>query len=243
MAEPHLILFDCDGTIVDSEALIVDAMVRAFDMAGMVAPSSAEVRRVIGLSLPIAVKQICVNMNENAAHTNEIPHPKITNSAIEKIAEGYKTSYGYLRDELGHDEPLFEGITELIHKLAATDHYILGIATGKSMKGVDNLLKRYDMTNLFHTIQTADNAPSKPHPGMIHQALSETGITSKRAVMIGDTTFDMEMAKNGGIDAIGVTWGHHEMAELLPFNPRFIIDTMTELEQAISETFSKNTMI
>lgn len=217
----YCILFDCDGTIVDSEALIVTAMQMAFEGLSMEAPSSPEIRQIIGLSLPIAIEALGVDADREL---------------IEKIGEGYKQSYQHLRDELGHPEPMFEGAIDLIHRLSEIDDVLLGIATGKSMKGVERLLKRFDLEPYFHTIQTADNAPSKPHPAMIEQALSETGVELHRAVMIGDTTFDMEMAQNAGVDAIGVTWGHHDIEDLVPFNPKLIIDDFAQLETAIKDT-------
>lgn len=222
MAEPHLILFDCDGTIVDSEGLIVMAMTLAFEDAGLPAPDSAAIRRIIGLSLPIAVEAL------GAPPEHEL---------LMKISEGYRTRYGDLRDHQGFEEPLFEGMLDLIKNFAARDEILLGVATGKTMKGVDTLLANYDITSLFHTIQTSDNAPSKPHPAMITQALSETGVAPHRAVMIGDTTFDMEMAENAGIPAIGVTWGHHAPEELTPFHPRSIVNTADELTSAINAVF------
>ncbi len=125
-----------------------------------------------------------------------------------QISEGYRMRYGDLRDHQGFEEPLFDGMLALTKNFAARDEILLGVATGKTMKGVNTLLRNYDLTSHFHTIQTSDNAPSKPH-AMITQALAETGVAPHRAVMIGDTTFDMEMAENAGIAAIGVTWGHH----------------------------------
>ena len=126
----------------------------------------------------------------------------------------------------------------MLERLSQVDDILLGIATGKTMKGVEGLLERFELTSYFHTIQTSCNAPSKPHPGMIQQALRETGAEAHRTVMIGDTTFDMEMAKNAGVPAIGVTWGHHLKDELLPFEPKVIVDEFADLGDAIKETLS-----
>ena len=93
--------------------------------------------------------------------------------------------------------------------LAADDRFVLGIATGKSQRGVARVLERFELVGHFETIQTADDAPSKPHPGMIERALEETGAEKAHTVMIGDTTFDMEMARNAGVTGIGVSWGYH----------------------------------
>ncbi len=223
MQEPKLIIFDCDGTIVDSEKLIVTAMITAFEAQSLSPPASADIRRIIGLSLPLAVEML---LNES--------NPDL----IAKVSNGYKEAYSDLRDQKGHPEPMFDGALELIRKLNSTDHYILGIATGKSMRGVERLLDRFELAHVFQTIQTSDNAPSKPNPAMLHQAMTETGIEKQNAVMIGDTTFDMEMALNARVPAIGVTWGHHQRHELALHSPRYIIDEFHLLEQTIVQSFA-----
>lgn len=224
----YCILFDVDGTIVDSEALIVRAMQDAFEAQSLAAPAAKEIQQIIGLSLPIAVEVLCMPLE--GVQVNE--------DLIDCIGEGYKTSYQHLRDELGHPEPLFEGTLELLDRLKSQDEILLGLATGKSMKGVQSLIERFELKGYFHTIQTSCNAPSKPHPAMIEQALRETGVDAHRTVMIGDTTFDMEMAQNAGVPSIGVTWGHHEREELLSFGPRVIVDEFSHLLSAIQETLS-----
>ncbi len=224
----YCILFDVDGTIVDSEALIVRAMQNAFEAQSLDAPGAKEIQQIIGLSLHVAVEVLCMPLKG----------VEVDDNLIEKIGEGYKTSYQHLRDELGHPEPLFEGTLELLDRLRGQDEVLLGLATGKSMKGVRSLIERFDLKGYFQTIQTSCNAPSKPHPAMIEQALRETGVDAHRAVMIGDTTFDMEMAQNAGVPSIGVTWGHHERDELLSFAPKVIVDEFSDLLSAIQETLS-----
>lgn len=223
MQDPKLIIFDCDGTIVDSEKLIVTAMITAFESQSLSPPASADIRRIIGLSLPLAVEMLS---------------KKSSPELIANISNGYKEAYSDLRDQKGHPEPMFDGALELIRKLNSTDHYILGIATGKSMRGVKKLLERFSLEHIFQTIQTSDNAPSKPDPAMLQQAMSETGIEKHNAVMIGDTTFDMEMAYNAKVPAIGVTWGHHQRHELALHSPGYIIDKFDELEQTIEQSFA-----
>lgn len=220
MADPHLILFDCDGTIVDSEGLIVTAMIMAFVDHGLTPPTDKAIRRIIGLSLPLAVEQL------GAPNEGDL---------IMEVSQAYRTRYGFLRDEKGMREPLFDGMDQIIRGLGSRDDYILGIATGKTMKGVDNLLRANQLTHLFHTIQTSDKAPSKPNPAMINQAMRETGIDPHRTVMIGDTSFDMEMAQNAGVPAIAVTWGHHEREELARHNPHIIIDRISDMASAIED--------
>lgn len=224
----YCILFDCDGTIVDSEALIVRAMQIAFEDVSLEAPSGPAIQQIIGLSLPVAVEALGL----------EVEGRVFNETLINEISVGYKRSYQHLRDELGHPEPLYEGTVELLERLSKVDDILLGIATGKSMKGVQGLLERFELASYFHTIQTSCNAPSKPHPGMIHQALRETGAEAHRTVMIGDTTFDMEMARNAGVPAIGVTWGHHLKDELLSFEPKVVVDEFADLGGAIKDTLS-----
>ena len=216
--DPWLILFDCDGTLVDSEALIVKAMQIAFENVGFEPPPSQAIRSVIGLSLPLAIEALGI---------------KAGKGDIKEIGENYKTGYSFLRDTQGLSEPLFEGVEPLLADLNRVDHYVLGIATGKSLKGVGSLLDQYQLHSLFQTIQTSDNAPSKPHPAMITQALQETGIAKSNAIMIGDTSYDMEMALSADVPAIGVTWGHHSEEELSLYNPHSIVQDMAGLRAAI----------
>lgn len=199
MSEPFLILFDCDGTLVDSQHMIVAAMTQAFEHAGCQSPSRNDILSIVGLSLFEAVERL---------------KPGGSAEEIERIGLGYKECYIALRQEEAHKEPLFPGASELIHDLREHPHILLGIATGKSHKGVEHLIARENFHSFFTTIQTADNAPSKPHPGMILQAMDETAIAPERTIMIGDTSFDIEMAKAAQVKAIGVDWGYHPVAHL-----------------------------
>lgn len=213
-----LILFDCDGTLVDSKTLIVRAMQTAFEKADQKAPSPRAIERVIGLSLSHAISNLGLKPGSLAS----------------EISNNFKVAYAHHRDVLDTPEPLFSGAGALIQNLAAMDHILLGIATGKSKKGVESLFERHHWHNHFITIQTADNAPSKPHPGMIEAAMAETGIDRQRTIMIGDTSYDMEMARAAGSHAIAVTWGHHEIDELSAHGPQHIVETMQELSNAIN---------
>ena len=111
-------------------------------------------------------------------------------------------------------EPLFPGVAETIGRLAADPGIRLGIATGKSRRGVAHLVGRFAWDRVFATIQTADDAPSKPDPGMLLRAMAETGVAPDRTVMLGDTTFDMAMARAAGVRPIGVSWGYHPVPAL-----------------------------
>ena len=198
MTAPHLIIFDCDGTLVDSQHVIVAAMEHAFLEAGQAAPAREAVLSIVGLSLPEAISRV--------KEIHAIPQD---DALLNRLLEGYKGAFNMLRQDPAHEEPMFPGARDGVLALAARDDVVLGIATGKSRRGVDRLIRVRGLEGCFATIQTADDAPSKPHPGMIEQAMNETGSAPEATLMIGDTTFDIEMAVNAGVTAIGVEWGYH----------------------------------
>lgn len=195
----RLIIFDCDGTLIDSQHLIVAAMNQAFENADLAPPSRESILGIVGLSLPVAIGHLTQGDN---------------NDTILSIAKNYSEAFGELRKNPELEEPMYDGALDAIRDLAERDDIALGIATGKSRRGVDRMLKRFDLMSHFVTIQTADVALSKPHPDMIERAIAETGASSADTVMIGDTTFDMEMARNAGVKAIGVSWGYHPVDDL-----------------------------
>lgn len=191
-----LVLFDCDGTIVDSQHMIVAAMSGAFAEVGLEAPPRADILSVVGLSLIPAVSRL-------------LPADCDPLLAAD-LADRYKSAFRVLRTDPVNHEPLYPGARSVIESLAGRTDVVLGVATGKSRRGVDALFERERLADLFATIQTADDHPSKPHPSMIRQALRETSVDPQDAVMIGDTTFDVEMALAAEIIPIGVAWGYHD---------------------------------
>ncbi|KMK68232.1 HAD-IA family hydrolase [Puniceibacterium sp. IMCC21224] len=201
MSDLRLVVFDVDGTLVDSQADILAAMQAAFDGGGLEMPSRDAVLGIVGLSLPEAMSQL-------------VPGIKTAERRI--LVDGYKAAYMTLRADNGVavSSPLYPHVRNVLDGLHAVPEVLLGVATGKSRRGLDKLLDGHDLRSLFVTQQVADNHPSKPHPGMLRSALSETGIEPHRAVMIGDTSYDMEMARAAGMLAIGVTWGYHDRARL-----------------------------
>jgi phosphoglycolate phosphatase len=214
MAEPRLIVFDCDGTLVDSQLLIVDAMRQAFQGAGLRAPERAQILRTVGLSVFEAMASL-------------VPHE--SPETLQKLTTTYREWCFTLRQQPGMQEPLFEGAAALIHDLAIRADIILGIATGKSRRGVARMLGSAGLEGAFATIQTADDAPSKPHPAMLLQAMAETGVSPAQTVMIGDTAYDMQMAASAGVSAIGVAWGYHKQAELKKAGAAFVARSFAEL--------------
>ena len=195
----RLAIFDCDGTLVDSQANICLAMEECFARANLEPPSRERTRRVVGLSLVEAMRAVMPEAE---------PHVHLA------LAEDYKLVFQGLRGRGLVDEPLYEGIAQLIDTLDA-DGWLLGVATGKSDRGLKLCLDHHGLHPRFLTLQTADRHPSKPHPSMIEQAMADAGAASETTIMIGDTSYDMAMARAAGVTAIGVTWGYHDAQELM----------------------------
>ena len=194
----RLALFDCDGTLVDSQHNICLCMEDAFARAGLPAPTRNQTRRIVGLSLLPAVQRLI----PDAAHALQV-----------QVAEDYKTAFHRLRGQGLVEEPLFDGIVEALDALDEAG-WMLGVATGKSDRGLVQCLLSHGLKGRFVTLQTADRHPSKPHPSMIHQAMAEAGSAPETTVMIGDTSFDILMGVAAGTRALGVEWGYHPAKEL-----------------------------
>ena len=195
----RLAIFDCDGTLVDSGATIHRALTLALEAHGQPVPPAREARRVIGLSLFQAMEHL---VPDAPAHE------------LEAMAETYRSAFQGLRGAGQVDEPLFDGIVELIDVLAS-DGWSLAVATGKSDRGLAHCLDRHGLGRRFVSLQTADRHPSKPHPAMALAAMAEAGASPAGTVMIGDTGWDMGCARGAGVGAIGVGWGYHDEAELI----------------------------
>lgn len=193
-----LVVFDVDGTLVDSQHHIHAAMIEAFEDAGLPGPTLAEVHRVIGLSLPAALAAV---------------RPGLPAATVERMVGGYKGAF--LTQRLRNDAPLFPGALDCLRALAGRDDVMLGVATGKGRRGLDAMLDHHGLAGFFDTLQCADDHPSKPHPAMVLAAMADAGAAVEATVMIGDTTFDIEMACAAGARAIGVGWGYHRPEALL----------------------------
>ena len=195
-----LAVFDCDGTLVDSQANICQAMEATFRIADLPAPPRAAIRRIVGLSLVEAVRALL---------------PDADDALHRKMAADYKEAFFELRTSGAMtEEPLFEGIATVIETLAARG-WQLGVATGKSDRGLARVLEHHGLTDRFVTLQTADRHPSKPDPAMLLAAMAEVDATPAQTAMIGDTSFDMAMAKAAGARAVGVAWGYHDVHDLV----------------------------
>ena len=215
MSQPinRLAIFDCDGTLVDSQHNIVMAMNDAFTQARMAPPARAETLNVVGLSL-IEAMQMLLPEADNKFHVT--------------MAEHYKQAFWRLRDNGLVEEPLYDGIAGLIDALGA-DGWHLGVATGKSDRGLALCLDYHGLTSRFITLQTADRHPSKPHPSMITAAMAEAGASPETTIMIGDTSFDMVMARNANVRALGVSWGYHPAEDLHAAGAHAVADHPSEI--------------
>jgi phosphoglycolate phosphatase len=218
MPTRHLILFDCDGTLVDSQHDIVDAMTHAFVSHGLNPPTRTETLSIVGLSVPEAIAALA---------------PAHSSATRETLAAAFRTGGPMKQAAGGRSDPLYPGAAELIAHLAAREDLVLGVATGKSRRGVARLFDRYSWHDHFETIQTADTNPSKPHPGMIETALAETGIEPARCLMIGDTSFDMVMARAANVHALGVAWGYHTTDAVKSAGAHQLVGDFAELRRAI----------
>ncbi len=209
----RLVIFDCDGTLVDSQHNIISAMQKAFAAAGRALPTPDAIRRQVGLTLEVAIARML---------------PDATEADVADLAETYRATVRGLRAGEGLSEPLYDGIRDLV---LALDHpeIFLGVATGKNLVGLEHTLALHGLRERFHTLQTADRALSKPHPDMIHRAMAETACAAAETVMIGDTSFDMEMARAAGATAIGVSWGYHPPEELLASGAHAVLSHPAEL--------------
>ncbi|WP_157216724.1 HAD-IA family hydrolase [Flavisphingomonas formosensis] len=209
----RLAVFDCDGTLVDSAANICLAMEACFAKAELPLPPRRLTRRVVGLSLVEAVRTL---------------HPDAPHDRHVGMAEDYKQAFHDLRSRGLVAEPLFDGIAEAIARIE-TAGWLLGVATGKSDRGLGFCLDHNRIAHHFVTLQTADRHPSKPHPSMLEAAMAEAGAEPATTVMIGDTAFDIGMAKQAGVTAIGVAWGYHEPAELFAEGADHVVSDPREL--------------
>lgn len=219
-----LAIFDVDGTLVDSQAMIAASLTAAFTAEGLAIPERSRMMSIVGLSLVDAMAALA---------------PDHGAPGHERLAAAYKEAFWQHRAKGEHTEELFPGAEELLLKLRARGDVALGIATGKSRRGVAHLIERHGWQNWFATVQTSDDHPSKPHPSMIVTALAETGVEPAAAIMIGDTSFDIAMARAAGVGAAGVAWGNHAPAELTTSGAHTISNDFNELEHHLESLWQE----
>ena len=210
---PKLAVFDCDGTLVDSQASIIASMTAAFGAHAHPPPEAEDVRRVVGLPLRVAMEKLL---------PGSVPEEHV------RLESSYIEAFHALRERGEVSDPLYPGVLEVLSALEASG-WILGIATGKGHRGLMATLETHDLAGRFATLQTADSGPGKPNPDMLLNAMRETGAAAADTAMIGDTTFDIEMAVAAGILAIGVSWGYHPAEHLHSAGAHAVIDDFNAL--------------
>lgn len=206
----RLVLFDCDGTLVDSGRLIHEVMRRTFDRFGLEEPHYDRTRSVIGITLDLAIAKV---MGQD--HVDD---------RVEAMTAYYKAIYSDVRKEPGFQEPMFDGIDEMIARLATTDDLILGAVTGKSRRGLDLIVDAHGLRDIFFVSRTADDCPSKPHPAMVTECCRQAGIEPARTIVIGDAIYDMQMARAAGATGIGVSWGYGDVDDLYAAGAVTVLD-------------------
>jgi phosphoglycolate phosphatase len=194
-----LAVFDCDGTLVDSGHTIFVALRRTLEDRGLAVPPPEVCRRVIGLSLVEAIAGLV---------------PDLSPELHVALAEEYKRNFIAMRAAGQVEEPLFDGVLELLDRLEG-DGWLLAVATGKSDRGLRHCLDLHGIHARFISLQTADRHPSKPHPSMVLQAMADAGAAPQATIVVGDTSFDMGMAAAAGARGIGAAWGYHDAEELI----------------------------
>lgn len=219
----RLVIFDVDGTLIDSQAHIIASMEATFAANALPPPSRAETLSIVGLSLPVAMARLAPD------------HPGKTDALV----DGYKHAFATLRHSGDGTalSPLYPGAMEALSILAAQDDILLAIATGKSRRGLEHIFDLHGIRPLFQSVQCADDHPSKPHPSMVEACLNDTGVDPANAVIIGDTTFDIEMGVAAGIHSLGVSWGYHRTTDLHAAGARDVIDRFDALPPALDAIF------
>ncbi|MDU9005901.1 HAD-IA family hydrolase [Sedimentitalea todarodis] len=219
MTDPmRLVIFDVDGTLVDSQGAIVAAMTASFEAIGLGVPERSETLSIVGLSLDHAIARLA---------------PEQTAQTQARLVNGYKEAYHAhrLANGAAEESPLYPGAREMIAQLSKRPDLLLGIATGKSQRGLTALLDAHDLLRVFVTRQNADFHPSKPHPSMITTAMAKAGVGPAQTVMIGDTSYDMEMARAAKVPGIAVSWGYHGVPQLQLAD--LVVDAFDELPGAL----------
>jgi phosphoglycolate phosphatase len=218
MHKPYdLIIFDWDGTLVDSQAQIISCIREAFAKVGLTPPDPAAARHIIGLSLEAAASRLA---------------PQADRTMIDALANTYRELALANSDR---STQLFEGVESGLRTLRQQGLY-LAVATGKGRRGLEQALNGTELADVFDITRCADETCSKPHPMMLDEILTDLNMDPERAVMVGDTSYDIEMANNIGMDSIAVTYGMHEEIHLRPLKPKYLINHFSEIQSCLVET-------
>lgn len=212
----RLVIFDLDGTLIDSVAVIVETVTAAFEAVGEPVPTEAAIRSISGIT---------------ARDAMGILAPGAEGERLERILDSYRREYG-ARTGIGR-EPLFKGALETLERLRHHPDTMLAVATGKGFSGATALLTAHGIVGWFNSLETPTHNRGKPDPQMLETAMEKAGASRAEAVMVGDTVHDMRMAKAAGVAAIGVAWGYHEVVELREAGADIVVDDFAGLEAAI----------
>lgn len=209
----RLCALDLDGTLIDSQHHIVAAMGAAFQAEGLLPPSAAKVRAIVGLPLDHAIRRLA---------------PEVRGLQLERVGQAYRDAYFNAKDVDGTVEPLMPGARAALDTLEA-EGWLLAVVTGKGRRGLHDVLEAHGLLPRFVALKSADDGPGKPDPTLLLDAVRECGSSPSRAVMVGDTVFDLGMARRARVAGIAVTWGYHEPTLLLTEQPAAVIDRFEEL--------------
>ncbi len=210
-----LVVFDWDGTLVDSTAIIARAIQHAVHDVGEPVPDDDAARYVIGLGHEDAIQSVA---------------PTLPKARYREFSLRYRDHFR----AQAHAIPLFAGVPELLHELDAAGH-LLAVATGKGRAGLDHALATSGLVTRFHATRCADEGFPKPHPDMLLHLMDRLGVTPRETLMVGDTTHDIDLARNAGAQAVGVTYGAHAAATLRTASPLAIVDSLAELRRWLAE--------
>jgi len=209
MSEPQLILFDCDGTLMDSHHHIIAVMQRAFSEHGLAEPAVESIAPVVGLSLAKAVQQLLADELDDVGN---------------RIEQTYRHLYRTLPAQYG----LFDGVIETLTALRDRGYW-LGVVTGKSQAGLLHVLDKFDLAGHFLVLRSADQCPSKPHPAMVEECMREMGVAAAQTSVVGDALLDIQMAKACGVRALGVSFGVADSKSLLAAGAKAVLDDFVDL--------------
>ena len=205
-----LYIFDWDGTLSDSAEKIVSCMQRAAEDSSLEVLDDEAIKNIIGLGLPEAIKTL---------------YPDIAESELENYRQNYVTHF--IKDD-AEPSPFFPGVVDTLVQLKEQGHH-LTVATGKSRRGLNRVLKNLDMENFFHSTRCADETASKPNPLMLEELLEEFSVPVEETVMVGDTEYDMAMAHILGMPRIAVSYGAHHISRLQAYEPDLCVDEFEEI--------------
>ena len=212
-------VFDCDGTLVDSQKRIIDAVRSAWAGVGMDPPEDEPIRRIVGLALPQALQQLA---------------PDADAVKLAELVQGFRTTFHEQDSDPTYDEPLYEGALEALTALR-DDGFTLGVATGKGRRGLRKTLMTHGILGWFAVLKTADDGPSKPHPKILEDAMLEVGASPATTVMLGDTGYDMAMARSAGAHCLGVAWGYQAPSDLEAHGAKKIIHHYADAPGAVRD--------